>query len=230
MSDVFTSKQIITNTLGERLKQTRTELGISLAQASQATKINTQHLQYLEDGDYRHLPSSVYVKNYLKVYCAYLDLDWSRLETLYQNELFLFKKPATPARTSHLHKSALFLPKFFYAAGIGMVILILLIYLGVQINNFLEPPYLYIESPVDNLTTTDNFIEVIGKTLPEAQVSINGQESAVDAKGNFRENVSLAPGFNTLQITATTKHHRPQIINKQIIVANKDSAHSSNSE
>ncbi len=60
--------------LGQILRQTRLDKGLSLMQAQQATKIRQSFLAALEEDDYSILPPPVYVRGFIKNYARYLGL------------------------------------------------------------------------------------------------------------------------------------------------------------
>lgn len=218
----FNQKDITAPTLGEKLQQVRQGQGLSLEEISPQIKVKKEYLEFLEQGKYDLLPSAVFVENYLKVYSQFLNIPWDKVKKVYYQEKKSFQTDYQPSQKSAKHhgRPALLLPKFLTIALVFIALLVFFIYLGLQINNFLQPPSLELSSPVDNLTVTERFIEVAGKTVPEAQILINNQEIAVDNEGNFNELVSLQPGLNTLEITAKTKHSREYVVYKQIIVDN----------
>jgi len=61
--------------LGNLLREAREARGLSLADAQEATRINSRYLQALEEGQYGSLPSQVHVRGYLRNYAKYLSLD-----------------------------------------------------------------------------------------------------------------------------------------------------------
>lgn len=61
--------------LGTLLREAREARGVTLADAQEATKINSRYLEALEDGNYDILPSEVHVRGYLRNYSRYLRLD-----------------------------------------------------------------------------------------------------------------------------------------------------------
>jgi cytoskeletal protein RodZ len=61
--------------LGTLLREAREARALTLAEAQEATKINSRYLEALEDGRYDVLPSEVHVKGYLRNYARYLHLD-----------------------------------------------------------------------------------------------------------------------------------------------------------
>lgn len=65
--------------VGPALESARRELGLSLADIEQATKIRKRYIQGLEQEDYSLLPDPIYVQGFLKTYANYLGLDGERL-------------------------------------------------------------------------------------------------------------------------------------------------------
>lgn len=70
--------------LGQILRQTREDKGLSLAQAEEATKIRSTYLQALEEGDFERLPAPVYVRGFLKNYANFLGLNAEEVLALYE--------------------------------------------------------------------------------------------------------------------------------------------------
>lgn len=61
--------------LGEKLRQTREEQGLSLADVEERTRIRRDLLEALENEDYSRLPEPVYVRGFVRGYAAALGLD-----------------------------------------------------------------------------------------------------------------------------------------------------------
>ena len=72
--------------LGDTLRERRTALGISIAQAEEATRIRGKLLTALEAGDYARLPNPGYVRGYVSSYAKYLELDPVPLLAMYRAE------------------------------------------------------------------------------------------------------------------------------------------------
>jgi cytoskeleton protein RodZ len=79
--------------LGDLLRKTREEKGLSFAQVEEVTKIRSDFLQALEEEDYDRLPAPAYVKGFVRNYALYLDLDP-------QQVLSLYEQPEAPAETT----------------------------------------------------------------------------------------------------------------------------------
>ncbi len=71
----------------EELKKRRTELGKSIEEISQLTKIKKSYIQAIEEGDWIQLPLEIYTKSYIKIYSELLGLDSKKFIEDYENYL-----------------------------------------------------------------------------------------------------------------------------------------------
>lgn len=68
-----------------------------------------------------------------------------------------------------------------------------------------EPPNLEISQPIDKtvITSENGKIDIIGKTDPEANVSVNSHSVILDKDGNLKYSLNLSTGDNNIKIVAT---------------------------
>lgn len=66
-------------TVGEQLKQRRTEMNISLKEVENATSIRSSYLQSIEEGDVGKLISPVYAQGFVRQYAIFLGLDGDKI-------------------------------------------------------------------------------------------------------------------------------------------------------
>jgi hypothetical protein len=92
--------------LGTLLREAREARAVTLAEAQEATKINSRFLEALEDGRYDALPSEVHVRGYLRNYARYLRLDPNPLLDRYAMNRE-GRRPAPPEREPGEDLSAL---------------------------------------------------------------------------------------------------------------------------
>lgn len=74
------------NSVGERLRQKRDELKISLADASQRLCIRADLLRAIEEGDTAKLPEKVYTFGFIGSYARFLDLNEKEILSEYRKE------------------------------------------------------------------------------------------------------------------------------------------------
>jgi cytoskeletal protein RodZ len=73
--------------LGALLRKAREQRGYTLDDIQEATKIRKRYLEAIENGDYKVLPGSFYVRAFVKNYAEMVGLDAEEVLRLYQKEL-----------------------------------------------------------------------------------------------------------------------------------------------
>jgi len=219
----FIYKTINSNkSVAERLKEKRQDLGLTIERLSAALSIPTKYLLALEAGEYDRLPGEVYAKLWIKKYCQALKLDTTSTLKDFYKESHLQLNFSDFHHKKFKKKRLLFslTPETFRNILVGAAILIFLVYLGWEVKNFIEPPYLQIIEPENNSITTESKTTIIGKTEPEVSLWINNQSVLADPEGNFTQEVELTNGLNSFEISAKKKRSQTNVINLSIIKNN----------
>lgn len=76
------------------------------------------------------------------------------------------------------------------------------------LNDFVRGPRITITSPQNGFSTTTAFIAVSGQSAHTNNLSINDMQTPVDLKGNFHEQLILAPGYNIIKVAAKDNYER----------------------
>ena len=210
--------------VGEQLKEVRESNDVSLDELTKKTKIKKDYLEYLENGEYLKLPGEAFVRNFILTYANFFNLNPKTVIALYEEE----RKVFSPAQQEKVvkrsfveaahRKKSLNISRIVRYLIIAVVIGSLLTYLGLEVQNILEPPTLELASPASDMVTEERYIEIVGQTSPEAKVTINDQIIAIDVDGNFNESISLQPGLNEIQIVAWKEHGRKATIIREVLV------------
>ncbi len=120
-------------TIGDRLRQARERLGLTLEEAERTTRIRSQHLAALEQDNFDHLPSQVQVRGFLRNYADYLGLDSERLLREQRGDPET-RPPTGPRRTQpaavRVRKSGWLSTDLLVAAVIALGTLALLVWGG----------------------------------------------------------------------------------------------------
>ena len=82
-------------TIGQRLRQARERLGLSLEEAERTTRIRATHLAALERDEFGTLPSPVQARGFLKNYADYLGLNTEALMQDYAGTPSTRRSPST---------------------------------------------------------------------------------------------------------------------------------------
>jgi cytoskeletal protein RodZ len=62
-------------TLGEKLRKTREERGISISEVAEQTRISPHYIKSIEVDDYKPLPGGIFNKGFIKSYARYIGMD-----------------------------------------------------------------------------------------------------------------------------------------------------------
>lgn len=210
---MFKTKEIETQTLGEKLKNARESLKMAFWQASRKTKIPVNYLKYLESGKYDELPADVYITAYLKKYAEVLKLDINQVLEQFKTEKGITAKPSHSSK-----KPLLVTPKRISLVVAIMVIGLIFGYFWHQISYLINPPSIKITQPIPDFATQDRSVEISGQTELNVYLTVNGKEIYVDSKGNFSSVISLESGLNILRIEARDRFGKTTTVIRRIMV------------
>lgn len=206
---------------GQRLREERVRLGLTLEEVAGATKIRTSFLSAIEKGDYKKLPSSAYVQGFVKNYIDYLGLPQKQYFALFKRE-FDEKEYVRVLPQGLVQQEDIPITKIrigYTLVGIVCAVVFLLSYIGYQYRYaFLQPP-LTISSPKEG-ARVNQFITVSGNTDPNMTVSVNKIPVVVDKNGVFNKNITLFLGKSTIEAVATSRFGKKTIIERHVIVGN----------
>lgn len=208
-------------TAGEQLFLARKKQNLKLKKISKKINISVEYLNFLENGNFDKLPEGIYREKILKKYSHFLGLDSDKVVEIFTKEKNINSSPEKKIPNINKIKSRNFLifPKLIKNLLVVFVILVCFSYLAFYLNNVVSPPKLVINSPENNNLILDKKqIIVSGKTSPEANVYINNKNVLKDNLGNFKQNINLKQGINTIIISAQKKYSKQKTIEKQIMV------------
>lgn len=206
-------------TVGSILKEARVARNLTLSQAEQATKIRVKFLEGIEADEYSGLPSLSYAKGFVKNYSEYLGLDSRTTLAFFRRQTaevtrssILPKGVSEPLNTSWLQLT----PGKFLAGILAVLAIIFLGYLGFQYRNLHQAPMLSVESPTNQLVTAERRVDILGKTDPDATVTVNNMNVLVRSDGKFFDQVALAPGVNKITIVATSRFGKATTVMREV--------------
>lgn len=190
------------NPLGDRLREARASLGVSLSKASKDLGVAVKYLEAIENNRPKQLPGREYFNFFLKKYCSYLKLDFLVLQELVD------KQPENHSTDEAKNFNLFSWSKFHRSFFSFIAIVALLSFLFWNIEAIFRPPELEIFSPTDGIITFERQLEVKGRSTKEAEVSINNQPVLVDSDGSFDALIDLQKGLNLIKISAKKRYGR----------------------
>jgi cytoskeletal protein RodZ len=195
-------------TVGEMLREARVNKSLSLQEVEEGTKIRLKFLNAIESNDFSVMPSLSYAKGFVKNYSDYLGLNTNTVLAFFRRQTVEVPKSSLLPKGmgEPLNRSSLQLTPGKFITLIAIVLVSLfLVYLGLQYRTLQQPPTLVIDDPKNQAVVTDKRIDILGKTDPDATITINGVSVLVRSDGKFFEQITLDPGVNKLSIVATSR-------------------------
>src|ERR1035437_4524102 len=195
---------------GEKLQQARLEKGLTLEDVSKNTKIKTEFLAFIEEGEYKKLPSVSYAHGFVRNYAKFLNLPEEEIMAIFRREFDedkaykvlprgLGEGDSFPVSKFKLKQTAIL---------VILIFLLFMVYILFQYRYaFLNPP-LEIVSPKNGSLVSSSEVTVSGKTDSNATVYIEKNAVSVDQNGNFKKIINVFPGETTIQVKAINKFSR----------------------
>jgi len=208
-------------TVGQVLKEERERKFYTLEEIEKATKIRKELLEALEEGNYKKLPPPTFIQGFIKNYGKFLNLDTEKLLAIFRRE---FSDTKHPPRILESFSNPVDNKKFKITPAklLGSLVLGLIItfflYLWIEYRFLVGAPFLEVSYPADQLTIESSTIEIMGRTDPEAKVSINDQQIAVDPSGKFLQEIQLTDSSNIITITSTSNSGKVSKVERTIFL------------
>lgn len=209
-----------TDGIGRDLEELRDRMGWTRVEAARVTKIGESTLRAWEEDDWAQFDDVAAVERMLRGY----------IQQLSGNVTFILQKFRERCVRKMAQASHQYLPKtrsvgrwdlvvgprlltlFFFLGFVGM----LAGYVYFQARTITEPPPLEVFEPMDGSQVSQPTIRVVGKTMAEAEVIINGKKSVVQQDGSFSEELSIPRGITTIFITAKRRHSEETVVTRRI--------------
>lgn len=209
---------------GEILRAKRIKQGHTLDEIAQEIKVREDFLRAIEEGRYDKLPDPVYTRGFIRNYATALGLDAEKeIMPFYRREMKADKNKTYGSPPQPIDR-----PRFNITPGVVLstlattAIVLFLATLFWQYRSFAGIPILIIQQPPADLVTTHDFVEVQGRTDPDAKITINGQTAPVDNEGWFRLQVTLKYGLNRIEIRAVNQLDKETTENRIVTVKTED--------
>lgn len=207
-------------TVGSILKKEREKKGLSHKEIFQTIKIHPRFLEALEKSDWEVFSSHVHAKGFLKNYAEYLGINLDEISAFFRREYDekknnkKIKNVIRPLSAPRLTIT----PGVVLAAATAVFVTLFFGYVIYQYRSFAGAPILIIDQPRTDLTVSEPLLNVVGRTDPDAIVSLNGQEISTGEKGTFSAHITLAEGVNTLNFIAENKLGKTNKVTRTIVV------------
>ncbi|OGD61893.1 hypothetical protein A2160_00840 [Candidatus Beckwithbacteria bacterium RBG_13_42_9] len=205
-------------TIGQLLRQSRLKEGKSIVQLSKETKIPRSTLEAIENDNFGNLPASPFVKGFIRNYAQAVNLDPEKALATFRRGFTANESEEIipPGLTKPLNEPSPWFRKIMVIGALSLVIGLFIFYLGWQLKSYWAPPKLTITQPKAATVLKGPLVEVKGLVSADSSVTVNDQLAETFPNGEFRVNVYLLPGKNTLDVKA--KNRQGKITAEQLAV------------
>ena len=208
--------------LGPDLKELRERAGLTVAQASQRTKILESLIRTWEEDRWKDISDPVYSERIFKSYVATLGGAGSYFLDKYRSALAARDiKPDPEEYLPRIHN----VPTFDLAVGarvrtlaiFALFVTLIVGYVVVQVRSISIPPPLEITAPADGAELTGPRLIVTGRTLPNAGVTVNELPVVVQPDGSFSLELDVPRGTTLVTITAKKRYGREITVTRRVV-------------
>lgn len=206
-------------TVGEMLKIRRTEKKLTLEDVEKKIRIRKKFLLALEENDWNKLPSTAYIKGFLRNYSSFLGLAPEETIAVFRRQFAQKEKsgllPTGVTKPLNAPKVR-FTPYTIIVISTIAFLTLFFGYLFLQYISIVNPPNLIVDKPLEGEILTSSKVEVLGTTDSDATVAINNQQIASSDNGKFSTTLTLLPGINKIVIESTSKYGKKNTITRTI--------------
>ncbi|OGD78620.1 hypothetical protein A2368_01155 [Candidatus Collierbacteria bacterium RIFOXYB1_FULL_49_13] len=196
-------------TIGEILREARTEKRLTLEEVSRFTRIEIKYLKALEDNHFDLLPPTTFTKGFIRNYAKAVGKSPDDLIAIYRRDYDGSHKTHAPSADSLLpvKPGLLHSIPISRATILGLIAFVFVFtgYLAFQYRALITPPPLTITKPAASSVVTSP-VTIQGKTTPDCIVQINDDTNVnPDQSGIFTTQLPYSPGAHSLTITAINR-------------------------
>jgi len=193
-------------TVGEILKNARLNKKVSFRTASQATKIHAGFLQALEKNEFDQLPSLPSARGFLKNYAEFLGLSSEPILAIFRRDFGQRSvKTGVVPQSNAAGQPWRWQPKLTVIVALTVFFAGVIGFLAYQYFSLAKQPPLELWAPEDKQKISGEKVEILGKTDPDATVTINGQPVFLTTAGEFRYKLELFSGENKIVVEAQSR-------------------------
>ncbi|MFA6080969.1 MAG: helix-turn-helix domain-containing protein [Patescibacteria group bacterium] len=184
--------------VGSILKNEREKKGLLLSDVEKQIKVREKYLKAIENENWNHFSSKIYITGILKNYSRVLNLDHKKVLAFFRRdyekkEEVKFKRKV---ESSYLTSET----KKFLRIGLIILTLFFVAYFILQLKTYFSPPTFALLSPTVNNFTIEKKVKIIGKVEKDTNVTISGERIYQNKEGIFNYELSLNEGTNKIVI------------------------------
>ena len=200
--------------IGQILHDARIAKNISIKKLEDVTKIKASFIESIEKEKWNSLPTFSIILGFVKTLSSALNVDPKMSVAILKRDYPPKKLNINPK--PDVSSKFVWQPKFTFAIGIGVVIFIILGYLGFQYKNFVSPPHLSVDSPKENQVISGDSVLVFGTTDQDVKITVDNQPVLVGDDGKFSTSIGITEMTNEIDIIATSRSGKINEVKRKI--------------
>jgi cytoskeletal protein RodZ len=204
-------------TAGEVIKEVRLKKKLSRSKLEKVTKIKKEFIEALEESRWNGLPEYPVVVGFVKNIAGALNLKEESLIALVRRDY-----PPKDLRVNpkpEPHEKFRWNPRLTFLTAITLILLAVFIYLGISYVNFIKPPLLELQEPVEGQLVSGSSIMVKGRADAEAFVEVNNQPVLVGDNGSFEAEIEISENTGEIVVIAKSRSGKETIVRRKIVVS-----------
>lgn len=201
-------------TIGNIIKETRTNKKISLDRLESETKIKKEFLVAIEKENWIGLPDLPVLTGFVKNIAAFLGLNQNQLTAMLRRD-YPPRKLAINPKPDVADKFT-WTPKLTFYVGAFIIAVLILGYLVFQYAKFVRPPALSVLRPKEGVEVTTSLVRVEGKTDPNATVKVNNQPVLINEDGAFSVDIEIFEKTDEIVVVATSRTGKETVVRRTI--------------
>ena len=202
--------------VGQLLKDGRVSKGYSLSDLEAETKIRKSFLEAIEASEWDKLPEFPVVSGFIKNIASSLDIDRNQAVALLRRDYPPKNVSVNPK--PDVSDKFTWSPRITFLAGVLIIAVLLLGYLGFQYIKFISPPDLVVERPKEEERVTESNLTVEGRTSASSRLEVNNQPVLVEDDGKFKTEIEVFEGTTEIVVKAISRSGKETIVHRPIKV------------
>lgn len=204
-------------TVGSLIKEGRNAKGLNRKELEDLTHIKSSFIAAIENAEWDKLPDFSTALGFIKSISHFLEIDDNQTVSIFRRDYpSVLKNRTEQKRTKEIERKFFWGPRITFAAGVIIILAMVLGYLGFQYRKFNLPPSLVVSSPTEEQVVSQGNLAVTGKTDADATVIINNQPVVVADDGNFNANIDISKNTNEIEILARSRSGKQTVVHRKI--------------
>ena len=203
-------------TIGQLVKGARVRKKFSIKRVEEITKIKSDFIDAIEKENWGALPNFSTTLGFVKSIAGAIGINENSAAAIFKRD-YPPKTQVIAPKPDAVNKFS-WSPRLTFALGVGVALVFILGYLGIQYSEFISPPSLRVETPKDGDSIDGKYVVVSGTTDTDAKIIVNNQPVLVSPDGKFLVGLDVVSETKEIEIKAVGRSGRETVVKRKISV------------